>query len=50
MGLDDYGRITNANALNTLTTAGVNVHLEFGSALSATAYVVVGVEALSYVE
>jgi hypothetical protein len=50
MGLDDYGRVTNANALNTLTTAGVNIHLEFASAVSSTAYIVVGVEALSYVD
>lgn len=47
---DQYGRTTNAQALNTLTTAGVEVHLEFSAALSAAAYAVIGVEALTYVE
>lgn len=50
LALDDYGRISNAKALNTLTTAGLNIHLEFTSAQSATSYVVLGVEALTYVE
>lgn len=47
---DLYGRITNANALNTLTTAGVNLHLEFTGAQSSTAYIVVGTELLVVVE
>lgn len=50
MALDDYGRISNAKALNTLTTAGLNIHLEFTAAQSASAYAVIGVEALTYVE
>lgn len=48
--MDMYGRVTNAFALNTLTTAGCNVHLEFQSALSSTAYIVVGTELLVVVE
>jgi hypothetical protein len=48
--MDNYGRCSNAGALNTLTTASVLVHLEFTAALSATAYAVLGVEALTYVE
>ena len=47
---DVYGRTTNAYALNTLTTAGVNIHGELLSAASSTAYIVVGIEALTYVE
>lgn len=50
LALDDYGRISNAKALNTLTTSGLNIHLEFTVAQSATAYIVLGVEALTYVE
>jgi hypothetical protein len=50
LALDYWGRLTNANALNTLTTAGILVHLEFTGALSTTAYAVVGVEGLFYVE
>lgn len=50
MTLDNYNRVSNAAALNTLTTASVLVHLEFASALSTTAYAVMGVEALTYVE
>jgi hypothetical protein len=50
LATDLYGRITNANALNTLTTAGVNLHLEFSSAQSATSYIVVGTELLVVVE
>jgi hypothetical protein len=50
LAMDNYGRITNAFALNLLTTAGVNIHLEFASAQSATAYIVVGTELLVVVE
>ena len=50
MTLDNYNRVSNAAALNTLTTASVLVHLEFAAALSTTAYAVMGVEALTYVE
>lgn len=50
LAMDTYGRITNAFCLNTLTTAGVNIHLEFASAVSNTAYIVVGTELLVVVE
>ena len=50
MTIDNYNRVSNAGALNTLTTASVLVHLEFAAALSTTAYAVMGVEALTYVE
>lgn len=46
---DEYGRVTNCDCLNTLTTSAVLVHLEFTGALSAAAYAVLGVEYLSYV-
>lgn len=48
--LDMYGRLTNAYALNTLTTAGVNIHLEASSPFSTSAYIVVGTELLVVVE
>ena len=48
--MDLYGRITNAYALNTLTTAGVNIHLETSVAFSTSAYIVVGTELLVVVE
>jgi hypothetical protein len=50
LAIDDQGRLTNRRALNTLTTAGVNIHTEYVAALSATAYVNIGVEYLAYVE
>jgi hypothetical protein len=50
LAIDDQGRLTNRRALNTLTTAGVNVHLEFVGALSVTAYMVLIAEYLAYVE
>lgn len=50
LAMDNYGRITNAYAMNLLTTAGINIHLEFASALSNTAYIVVGTELLVVVE
>jgi hypothetical protein len=46
---DTGGYITNAKAINTLTNANVNAYFEFASALSATAYAVVGIESLVYV-
>jgi len=49
MAVDNAGNITNAGALNTLTTSNVTVHLEFSTLPSATAYAVVGVEALVFV-
>lgn len=49
MALDRRGRITNANALNTMNTSGIQVNLTFTGAQSSSAYAVVGVEALTYV-
>lgn len=49
LAVDERGKITNARCLNTLTTAGIIVHLEFSSALSSTAYAVMGLESLVYV-
>lgn len=46
---DTGGYVTNAKAINTLTNANVNLYFEFNSALSSTAYAVVGVESLVYV-
>ena len=49
LATDERGNITNARALNTLSTAGNLAHLEFTSALSTAAYAVVGTESLVYV-
>lgn len=49
LALDDRQQMTNARALNTLTTAGILLHLEWTGALSATAYAVMGTESLVYV-
>lgn len=49
MATNFAGEVTNAMALNTLNTAGINIHLEFNTAVSSSAYAVVGVEALMYV-
>lgn len=49
LALDTRGRITNAAALNTLNTSGIQVNLQFTGTLSNSAYCVVGVEALTYV-
>ena len=49
MVIDEQGLTTNANALNTLDTSSCKIHLDFTGTLSATAYVVIGVEALRYV-
>lgn len=46
---DNLGRITNRLAPNTLTTQNVNMQINFNSALSSTAYAVVGTESLVYV-
>jgi hypothetical protein len=46
---DTGGYITNAKAINTLTNSNVNALVQFTSALSATAYCVVGIESLVYV-
>jgi hypothetical protein len=50
MAQQNDGLITNAEVLNTMTTAGCTVHLEFTGAQSSSAYAVIGVEALTYVE
>lgn len=47
--LDERGNRSNKRALNTLTTSGILVHLEFSAPTSATAYAVLGVESLVYV-
>jgi hypothetical protein len=49
LSLDERGQLTNGRALNTLTTAGVLVHLEWTGTLSSSAYVVLGTESLVYV-
>lgn len=49
LATDDRGLITNARCLNTLTTAGIVMHLEFAAPLSAAAYAVLGTESLVYV-
>lgn len=49
LALDPRGRVTNAYALNTLNTSGIQVNLQFTGTLSSTSYAVVGVEALTYV-
>lgn len=46
---DERGNRTNKRALNTLTTAGILVHLEFAAPTSDTAYVVMGTESLVFV-
>lgn len=47
--LDERGNRTNRRALNTLTTSGILVSMNFASATSATAYAVMGTESLVYV-
>jgi hypothetical protein len=49
LALDERMQMTNARALNTLTTAGILVHLEWTGTLSTSAYVVLGTESLVYV-
>lgn len=46
--LDD-GRITNANAINTLTTSGCQIVISFSTNPSASSYYILGYEALRYV-
>ncbi|SRR5229473_693551 len=48
LALDEDNMFTNARALNVYTT-DVTAHFNFGSTLSSSAYVVVGVEYLTYV-
>lgn len=49
LAIDERGQITNRRALNTLTTAGIVLHLEFTGAQSTSAYAVLGTESLVYV-
>lgn len=49
MATDDFGRLTNAYAINTLTTSGCQVVITFTGTQSSTAYYVLGYEALRYV-
>jgi hypothetical protein len=49
LATDERGQVTNSRALNTLTTAGILLHLEFAAPLSASAYLVCGTESLVYV-
>jgi hypothetical protein len=46
---DERNQMTNARAINTLTTAGVLLHLEWTAPLSSTAYAVLGTESLVFV-
>lgn len=48
--LDDQDNITNRYCLNTMNTSGIQIALTFTGTQSSTAYAVVGVEALQYVE
>jgi len=48
LAIDDNRRLSNAKALNAYRT-DITAHFDFTGALSASAYVVVGVEYLSYV-
>jgi hypothetical protein len=49
LAMDERGMVSNKRCLNTLTTGGIIVHLEFSGALSSTAYAVMGTESLVYV-
>ena len=49
MKRDNLGRVTNRLAANTLTTQNVNLTITFSSALSSTAYGVLGIESLVFV-
>jgi hypothetical protein len=50
MAVDEADRITNKDCLNTMNTSGVQAQVNASSPFSATAYVQVLVEALTYVE
>lgn len=49
MAITDDGLITNSMALNTLTTSGCTVHIDFTGTQSNTAYCFMFIEALRYV-
>lgn len=50
MAIDEPGRITNKDCLNTMNTSGVQAFVQNTGTFSASAYVQVLVEALTYVE
>lgn len=50
LAIDEAGRITNKDLLNTMNTSGVQAYVQSNSTFSASAYVEVLVEALTYVE
>ena len=47
---DDQDNITNRYALNTMNTSGIQLALTFTGTQSSTAYAIIGVEGLQYVE
>lgn len=49
MAITDDGLITNAMCLNTLTTSGCTVHIDFTGSQSSSAYCTMLIEALRYV-
>lgn len=49
MAIQDDGTISNASALNTLTTSGCTLHIDFTGTQSSTAYMYLLFEALRYV-
>lgn len=49
LATDNRGQISNARALNTLTTAGIVFFMRWTAPLSASAYYVMGTESLVYV-
>ena len=49
MALDEMGRITNANCINTLTTSAPQITVTFSSTPGSSAYYILGYEALRYV-
>jgi hypothetical protein len=48
--LNEFGELTNADALNTLTTAAVSVFLQFTGTQAASCYAVFGIEGLAFVQ
>lgn len=49
LAVDERLQMSNKRCLNTLTTAGIQLHIEFTGTNSATAYAVMGLESLVYV-
>jgi hypothetical protein len=46
---NDFGEVSNVDCLNTMTTSGVAVKLTFTGTLSVSAYCVMGIEGLTFV-